>query len=150
MMSARRIFVDTNVLIRATVSAAPLHAEARTTLDRLWEEQNALFISHQVVREYVANVTRPQNYSPSLPIDQVLGQVLDFRKSFHILPDSPEVLSKFLDLVSKITVGGKQVHDANVVATMLANHIEELLTNNTIDFERYKPLIQLIPLVATP
>lgn len=132
MKIVRRIFVDTNVLTRATIDAAPLHREARTLLDSLWDEPSDMFISHQVIREYVANATRPQTYSPPLPVETVLTQVEDFRKTFHILPDSPAVLSKFLELVRTIPMGGKQIHDANIVATMLANDVEDLLTHNVI------------------
>lgn len=147
MTNARRIFVDTNVLTRATIDAAPLHTEARTLLDQLWDKDAELYISHQVIREYIANATRPQTYSPALPVDGVLEQVEDFRKSFHILPDSPTVLSKLLELVRTVPVGGKQIHDANITATMLANDIEELLTNNITDFERFHAYIRMIPLV---
>jgi predicted nucleic acid-binding protein len=147
MMSVRRIFVDTNVLTRATIDKAPLHGEARAILDKLWDEKVELYISHQVIREYIANATRPQTYSPPLPIQSVLEQVADFRKTFYSLPDSPAVLRKLLELVRKVPVGGKQVHDANIVATMLAYDIEELLTNNIGDFERYQAFIRIIPLV---
>jgi predicted nucleic acid-binding protein len=147
MMSLRRIFIDTNVLTRATIDAAPLHTQARALLDKLWEEDAELYISHQVIREYIVNATRPQTYSPALPADEVLDQVEDFRKSFHILPDSPAVLNKLLELTRKVRVGGKQVHDANIVAVMLASDIQELLTNNISDFERYQAYIRVIPLV---
>lgn len=151
MTSVRRIFVDTNVLTRATIDAAPLHIEARAMLDSLWNAGAELSISHQVIREYVANATRPQTYSPPLPMEAVLTQVEDFHKTFHILPDSPAVLAKFLELVRKVPIGGKQIHDANIVATLLAYDIEELLTNNVKDFERFQALIRVIPLVeATP
>jgi predicted nucleic acid-binding protein len=40
----RRIFVDTNVLTHATISAAPLHVEARATLDALWTQSAQLHI----------------------------------------------------------------------------------------------------------
>lgn len=126
MTNGRRILVDTNVLTRATIDAAPLHNEARALLDRLWDEGAKLHVSHQVIREYVANATRPQTYSPALPVDAVLEQVEDFRKSFHILPDSPAVLSKLLELVRKISVAGEQVHDTNIVATMLTHDIDEI------------------------
>src|SRR5258707_11245603 len=143
---ARRIFVDTNVLTRATIDAAPLHREARTLLDKLWDERAELSISHQVLREYIANATRPQTYSPPLPMDAVLAQVEDFHKTFYILSDSPAVLARFLELVRKVPVGGKQVHDANIVATMLAYDLEELLTHNVKDFERFEAYIRVIPL----
>jgi predicted nucleic acid-binding protein len=80
-------------------------------------------------------------------MDAVLAQVEDFHKTFYILPDSPAVLARLLELVRKVPLGGKQVHDANIVATMLAYDLEELLTNNVIDFERFQPYIRVIPLV---
>jgi predicted nucleic acid-binding protein len=147
MANGRRIFVDTNILTRATIDAAPLHYEARALLDKLWDEGAELYISHQVIREYIVNATRPQTYSPALPMNNVLEQVEAFRKSFYILPDSSTVLSNLLELLGKVTANGKPVHDANVVATMLANDIEELLTNNVKDFERYLAYIRVIPLV---
>jgi predicted nucleic acid-binding protein len=136
--NGRRIFVDTNILTRATIDVAPLHRQARTNAE--------LYISHQVIREYVANATRPQSYTPALPIHAVLKQVEDFRKTFHILPDSPAVLSRLLELVNNVAVGGKQIHDANIVATMLAYKIEELLTHNLTDFQRYHSFIRILPL----
>jgi predicted nucleic acid-binding protein len=147
MTSVRRIFVDTNVLTRATIDAAPLHHEARTTLDNLWDAGAKLSFSYQVIREYVSNATRPQTYSPPLAMEVVLTQVESFHKSFLILPDSPAVLAKFLELVRKVPVGGKQIYDANIVATMLVYEIEELLTHNVKDFERFQPYIRIIPLV---
>jgi predicted nucleic acid-binding protein len=40
-------------------------------------------------------------------------------------------------------VAGRQVHDANIVATMLANGITRLLTFNVADFRRFAALISV-------
>jgi len=148
MTTARHIFVDTNILIRATIDAAPLHREARLLLDNLWEQKARLVISHQVIREYVANTTRLQTYSPALPIRDVLNQVADFRKTFEVVPDAPEVLHRLLELIRDVAIGGKQVHDANIVATMLAYEIPELVTHNVSDFARFDAYIQITPLTS--
>jgi len=150
MRNVRRIFVDTNVLTYATIDAAPLHHEARTALDKLWDEGAELSISHQVIREYLVNATRPQTYSPPLPLSGMIAQVETFHKTFHILPDSPAVLDTFLDVLRHVLVGGKQIYDANVVATMLAYEIDELLTHNVDDFKRYQRYISVIPLIEEP
>ncbi|MCB9451648.1 MAG: PIN domain-containing protein [Anaerolineaceae bacterium] len=147
MIRSRHIFVDTNVLTYAPVDATPFHREARVLLDKLWDDDVLLYISHQVIREYIANATRPQTYSPPIPMDIVLEQVEDFRKSFFILPDSAVVLAHFIDLVRKVAVGGKSVHDTNIVATMLANDIDTLLTHNVKDFDRYLGYLQVMPLI---
>jgi predicted nucleic acid-binding protein len=49
-------------------------------------------------------------------------------------------------LIARIAVGGKQVHDANIVATMQAHGIRQLLTGNVADFNRFSALIRVLPL----
>jgi predicted nucleic acid-binding protein len=48
--------------------------------------------------------------------------------------------------MAEIPSGGKQVHDANIVATMLVYGIPKLLTHNTTDFARFSELITVLPL----
>ena len=47
-----------------------------------------------------------------------------------------------------MTVNGRQIHDANIVATMREYGIPNLLTDNTSDFTRFGHLITVVPLVA--
>ena len=51
-----------------------------------------------------------------------------------------------LGLVRTIPVAGKQIHDANIVATALAHGIPAILTHNVTDFVRYSDLIDVISL----
>ena len=55
-----------------------------------------------------------------------------------------------LDLLNAVPIGGKQVHDANIVATMLAHGLKRLLTHNVADFRRFSPWIDVVPLVPVP
>ena len=54
---------------------------------------------------------------------------------------------QLLVLLGSILCLGKQVHDANIVATMLAHGVAALLTNNVADFTRFAGHIKVIPLV---
>ena len=67
-----------------------------------------------------------------------------------MLVDSPAVLDVLDRLVGSIVVAGKQVHDANIVATMVTYGIRSLLTHNTGDFARFAHLITIVPLVPAP
>jgi predicted nucleic acid-binding protein len=58
------------------------------------------------------------------------------------------VTNHLLELVEHFNVKGKQIHDANIVATMLAYGIKRLLTFNTADFERYRSVIEILPLIG--
>ena len=49
-------------------------------------------------------------------------------------------------LCREVPVAGKQVHDANIVATMLAHGERRLLTSNAKDFRRFGQRVQLIAL----
>lgn len=145
--SVRRMFVDTNVLTYATIASAPLHDEAIQTLVRLRELDTELWISQQVIREYIVNATRPQQYRQPIPVDLVLEQVRRFRAQFRVAEDTTIVLEHLLALLKEYPMGGRQVHDANIVATMLAYGIDTLLTHNVDDFRRYEDQITLVPIV---
>jgi predicted nucleic acid-binding protein len=48
--------------------------------------------------------------------------------------------------MERFEIAGKQVHDANIVATMLVHGITQLLTQNIADFSRFSSLITVMPL----
>jgi predicted nucleic acid-binding protein len=49
--------------------------------------------------------------------------------------------------MEQIVIGGAQIHDANIVATMQVYNIPTLLTHNTKDFKRFSSLISIMPLI---
>ena len=49
-------------------------------------------------------------------------------------------------LCREVPVAGKQIHDANIAATMLAHGERRLLTLNARDFWRYGERIELVKL----
>ena len=65
-------------------------------------------------------------------------------KAFDVLEDGPAVTEILISLCREIPVGGKQIHDANIVATMLAHGEHRLFTFNTGDFGRYSNRIELV------
>ena len=138
------VFVDTNVLIYASRTNAPLHRSAMTALSRLHLEKSALWLSQQVLREYLAASTRPQSTGPSLAMAAAVADVQQFRNRFNIAEDSPEVLDRLLLLLTAHRVSGKQVHDANLVATMLVSGVRRLVTYNSGDFHRFGKFIELV------
>lgn len=64
-------------------------------------------------------------------------------KHFQVADDTAAVTSQLVKLMENIQIGGKQVHDANIVATMLAYEIPCLLTHNVKDFERFGKMIRI-------
>ena len=138
------MFIDTNVLIRARFTAAPGHEIARARLDDAFHGIEKPRISRQIVREYLAVVTRPQIWSSPLAVSDALGDADWFLSAFDVLEDGPEVTRVLAALCREIRVAGRQIHDANVVATMLAHGETHLLTFDQEDFRRYADRVVLI------
>ena len=66
-MPAERLFIDTNVLVYASIAEAPLHQAAFARLQTCEETHKELWISRQVLREYLAVLTRPQSFTSPIP-----------------------------------------------------------------------------------
>lgn len=147
-MVADPVFLDTNVLVYASRPNAAEHPAARTVLGQLEADAIPLWISQQVLREYLSVVTRPQANSQALPMAIALADVRYFSASFEVAEDSAAVLDRLLQLLAVHPVAGTQVHDANLVATMLAHGIHRLLTFNAADFQRFAGVVTLMPLPA--
>ncbi len=141
------IFVDTNVLVFSRIPSAPLHAVAKAAVDAIFLSGANLWISRQIIREFIATLTRPQKFTPPLPIAQVTAEVLNLERAAIVADETATVTQQLLALLAAIPCGGKQVHDANIVATMLVHGVPNLLTHNVADFKRFGHLINVIPLV---
>ena len=142
------MFVDTNVLVAARFVNAVGHVAACRCLDRAGNSEEPLHISRQIVREYLAAVTRPQIWAAPLAIADALEDVTRLVSSFTLLEDGPNVMAMLAALCREVPVGGKQIHDANIAATMLAHGERRLLTLNAKDFRRYGERIELVELEA--
>ena len=124
--------------------AALQHAVAKSALARLQAELSPLWISPQVLREYLAAATRPQASGTALSMTNAIADVHDFRAAFNVMEDHPDVFDRLLRLLAAHPRAGKQVHGANFVATMLEYGISRLLTCNTADFRRFDKLIEVV------
>lgn len=142
------VFIDSNALVYARVATSPFHAQAVAKLEQLTQNKIPLCISRQSIREFVVTVTRPQQFMNPLPISIVVDDVRKMERELVVVDETAAVTETLLELLARIPCGGKQVHDANIVATMLVNRIPNLLTHNFADFKRFDHLIGIVPLVA--
>ena len=107
-MAAEPVFVDTNVLVYVTRPSAQHHVAAKDALAKLEFEGCALWIGPQVVREYLAVVTRPQSTNPPLPMAAALADVEGFRATFEMADEKLGVLDRLLDLLATGRSSGRQ------------------------------------------
>ncbi len=111
-------------------------------INAAYQANRTIWISRQVIREYLVTMTRPQAFE-NLPKATVLEQIDQFIERFQVADDTAAVTGQLVKLMGDFQIGGKQVHDANIVATMQAYGIPALLTHNTKDFERFGEIIRI-------
>jgi predicted nucleic acid-binding protein len=136
-------FVDTNVLVYATARSAPFRDRSRAALSRLAASE-PLAVSRQILREYIAVMTRQQIWGRAPTLAEATTDAAAFVRRFNVFEDGPPVWDQLTELSRGYSFGGRQVRDANVVATMLAHGGRRLLTFNEADFRRFTPLIEIV------
>ncbi|MBO0832138.1 MAG: PIN domain-containing protein [Actinobacteria bacterium] len=142
-----RAMLDTNVFLSATDLGRAGHQQAMLVLNGWAGGGTTLYASGQVMREYLSVSTRPVDRN-GLGLQQAdaIANVRAFRTRTTMLAEDVVVADTLLRLLDEVTCSGKQVHDANVVATMLVHGIDWLITINVADFSRFGQHITLIPL----
>jgi predicted nucleic acid-binding protein len=141
------VFLDTNVLLSATTPARQLHQAALTALNRWPNEGVELCTSGQVLREYVLVATRPlESNGLGLTVPDAIANRDMLENRMRFLEETRAVSARLRQIVLSLACTGKQVHDANVVATVLSHGVDRIVTENVDDFRRFEELVDLFAL----
>lgn len=143
---ADKVFIDTNIFLRALLVPMEHHQAIDEMIKHMLREGTELWISGQVIREFIVQATHPKTLKTPLSNPEVILKLKDVGQIFKIADETIDVRSKLLELLLVYPTQGKQVHDANIVATMLVNRIDTLFTLNIADFNRYGNRIRLMTL----
>ena len=134
-MVAEILFVDTNVLLTASDVLRPSHLEAQRIFSKASQQGFHLALSGQVLREYLAVATRPVEANGlGLTVPDAVANVERFLEFTNLFEETEEVALRLRELAKDLDVRGPRIHDANIVATMLAHRIPLLVTQNSSDF----------------
>ncbi|WP_459556647.1 type II toxin-antitoxin system VapC family toxin [Lacunimicrobium album] len=142
LMKKTDIFIDTNVLVFASIPTSPLYQLALSKLKTIKRDGQIAWISRQVIREYLVQITRPGILNEPWPA-KAMRQVDSLSERFQIADETSEVTQQLLNLLSSGIARGKQIHDAAIVATCLSHGISTLLTHNVSDFQRYRSYLKI-------
>jgi predicted nucleic acid-binding protein len=143
IVGAEPLFLDTNILVYASVDTSPFYTLARTAIADYEASGTPLWISRQVLREYLATLARPR---VGIPITEVTAAVRQYEVRFLMAEEGPFVTAQLLTLLEQGL--STHVHDTNIVATMHTIGVRRILTNNADDFLPFAPRITVIPLLS--
>jgi predicted nucleic acid-binding protein len=147
---ADRALLDTNVLLAATDEGRAEHAAALAALNEWPAAGMELYTSGQILREYFSVATRAVELNGlGMVRPEALANVRAFRVRLRALDESVKVVDRLLRLLEDVECSGKQVHDANIVATMLVHGVDTVVTMNVSDFARFDDLVNAVPLPPT-
>lgn len=136
--------IDTNIALRFINAHSVQHQDVVHILDVIFQQGHDLYICPQNLIELWNVTTRPEDKNgfgwTCAESEAALQRLV---RSFRLLNDNPTIFHEWRQLVNRYEVKGKQVHDARLVAIMVAYGIERLLTYNGDDFKRF-PEVQAI------
>lgn len=157
-MAPGNVFVDSNIFLHAAIPdigddlpevKVQKHEACLTQLQRFLDEGVALWINGQVLREFWVQATRYETEAGPMPLAWVLERIAWFRAFVGEVDETPAVREQLLTLVQEHGVRGIAVHDANIVATMLAYDVGTVCTLDA-GFHRYRGRITIVsPLTST-
>jgi predicted nucleic acid-binding protein len=136
---------DTNLLLRLADPASQQHAIASNALARLLGQGDEVYLTPQNFIEFWAVATRPVEANGfGWTSERTAKEVADLQARFPLLLDSPEIFTRWLELVKQLPIHGKRVHDARLVAVSQAHAMEHLITFNVSDFAAFKLVVSLM------
>ncbi|MCL2647184.1 MAG: hypothetical protein FWD61_09285 [Phycisphaerales bacterium] len=72
-----------------------------------------------------------------MPIDWVHQRTQIYQSLYQVIPEPPEMLAAWTNLVAKYQITGFRVHDVRYVAMMQLCRISHLMTYNVKHYQRF-------------
>lgn len=139
--------VDTNILISASTPSRAFHLQAVAAIDEWFRQGKSLCTSGQVLREYLVTATRPlERNGLGLTNVDALSNIATYQRRMRFLDETEAVAQKLRLLVEETKCSGKQLHDANLVATAVTHGVKQLVTENYNDFKRFSTYVEVLTL----
>jgi toxin-antitoxin system PIN domain toxin len=149
MMTTEPGLLDSNILVYALNRRASQHEAARQLRDQAFRGVRPACLCPQVLREFYAVVTHPRRIEDPVPPALAAEEVRKYLSTpVRLLSPGRRDLLILADLLARYDVIGQAVHDAALVATMLASSVRIIYTANTGDFAAYEEIEVVNPFEA--
>lgn len=145
------VLLDANILLRFVEPNDPEYALVREAVRALTARSESRCFASQNLVEFWNVCTRSTSKNGfGLTPAQTNERATIVEGRFRLLPDNERVHAEWRRLVVAHSVEGVQVHDARLVAAMLAHGVPQLLTLNNRDFARYPGISAVHPRDVVP
>lgn len=133
-MVGSSVIIDTNILLYLYLDNEEAKKAAMAKIKWLRSNSHELFISEQIIREFIVALTNIQKITKKVDFNKLKEDLQFILHNFSIVWPSFASVIILEELVMKYTMLGKKIHDANIIAAAKDNNISKILTNNSSDF----------------
>ncbi len=132
--------LDTGILLRLVNNQDPLHSQVNHALEVLRTNKEDLFTTTQNVAEFWNVATRPLVNNG---LGRSVAEALDLLERMiepvcAQLVEHEDTYTQLKSLGRKYGFGGKQVHDARLMAMMICWKVDTIFTLNVRHFQNYR------------
>ena len=136
---AEPYMIDTNVLIYATLAKDPRHEIAVKVLEARLAGSSKAYVSTQNLAEMYPNLTGPKtNPSDSPDVAREKIRAIGSLPRLEVLSVTRGIVETTLRLCAERGLVRQRYFDAQIVATMLENKIQTIVTENDKDFQGFE------------
>lgn len=140
MVNIDKVLIDTNIWIYYLDSDSLLYKKSRNKIAELLDKDAELYTTNQIIREILVVLTHPNLIEKPLSPSEAVNKVREINEYFQVLFDTEQSKEELMKFIERYEIGGKKIHDANIVAVMKTNKIKIICTNNDKDFKRFKEI----------
>lgn len=135
-----RLLLDTNIIVRFSNLDDVQSPLVRSAIAQMLIRGDDLFLVPQSLYEFWSVTSRSSAGNSNgigWTTPAVKAELDKLLEQFSLLPDTPEVFDRWLQLVTAHGVSGRPSHDARLAAAMQVHGLDTLLTLNAPDFKRF-------------
>jgi predicted nucleic acid-binding protein len=143
---ATTYLIDTNILVYAYNEDVEFHEEALEIIEDALNKNINAVIADKNLFEFFAIITDDRRVENPITIEEAIEIInLLINSNIKILYSSPFVLSKILELTKKYKIKKQEIFDISLIALMIQNKIDTIITANERHFKNIKEISVLNP-----
>lgn len=135
MVISEATLFDSNVLVYTHNKTSPLHKISQNLIKQAIKGKIKAVLAQQNLLEFFSVITDPRRVEKPIPAKETLNLVKEYLNSpFKIINPLEETIKILLSLIANLNVKDGRIFDAYLVATMLSNKVNSIITANISDF----------------
>ena len=141
--------IDTNILVYANNKDSEFHTTCKSIVTKSVKGGIKAAVAIQNLVELYAIITDKRRVENPLTPKKAkdLIEFYNGNENIRIIAPNTGTLDIFMKIISQHNIKSQSVFDLFLVATMLDNNIQGIYTANSKDFERFKDITVINPLV---